>query len=176
MTVAVFVDTNVLVYARDASESSKQARAAEWLRELWLEQRGRTSVQVLSEYYTAVTRKLRPGLPPDEAWDDVSALFAWQPQQIDRHLLEKAREIERRHALSWWDAMIVAAAQIQNCEVLLSEDLQHGWTCGTLTVRNPFAERIGETAPPYTTFAAPLSRHRPRGRPRKQASVARAAD
>ena len=172
MTVAVFVDTNVLVYARDASEPSKQARATEWLRELWLEQRGRTSVQVLSEYYATVTRKLRPGIEPDEAWDDVNALFAWQPQKIDRSLLERAREIERRHTLSWWDSMIVAAAQLQNCEVLLSEDLQDGWICGTVPVRNPFADRLEEARPSYPASAAPLSRHRPRGRPRKRASSA----
>jgi predicted nucleic acid-binding protein len=129
-------------------------------------------VQVLSEYYTTVTRKLRPGLEPDEAWDDVNALFAWQPQKTDRPLLERAREIERRHGLSWWDSMIVAAAQLQNCEVLLSEDLQHGWTCGTVTVRNPFADRIEEARPSYAALAAPLSRHRPRGRPKKRASSA----
>jgi hypothetical protein len=69
-------------------------------------------------------------------------------------MLEKAREIERRHALSWWDSMTVAAAQLQNCEVLLSEDLQHGWTWGTLTVRNPFADRIEEAQPSYAAFAA----------------------
>jgi predicted nucleic acid-binding protein len=169
MTV-VFVDTNVLVYARDASEPSKQVRAAEWLRELWLEQRGRTSLQVLSEYYTTVTRKLRPGIEPDEAWDDVNALFAWQPLKIDRPLLERAREIERRHTLSWWDSMIVAAAQLQNCDMLLSEDLQHGWTCGTVTVRNPFVDRTEEARPSYAALAAPLSRHRSRGRPRKRTS------
>jgi hypothetical protein len=100
----------------------------------------------------------------------VSALLAWQPQSIDRHVLETAREIERRHSLSWWNSMIVAAAQLQNCSVLLSEDLQHGWTCGTVTVRNPFADRIEEARPSDTTFA-PLSRHRPRGRPRKRASA-----
>jgi predicted nucleic acid-binding protein len=168
MTAAVFVDTNVLVYARDVSEPAKQARAADWLRELWSEQRGRTSAQVLSEYYTTVTRKLRPGMDPDEAWDDVNALFAWQPQQIDRALLERAREIERRHGLSWWDSMIVAAAQLQSCEVLLSEDLQHGWTCGTVTVHNPFRHGVEDARPSYAAFAAPLSRHRPRGRPRKR--------
>jgi hypothetical protein len=68
--------------------------------------------------------------------------------------------------------MIVAAAQLQNCEVLLSEDLQHGWTCGTVTVRNPFADRVEEARPSYAAFTAPLSRHRPRGRPRKRASSA----
>jgi predicted nucleic acid-binding protein len=172
MTVAVFVDTNVFVYARDASEPSKQPRAGEWIRELWLAQRGRTSVQVLSEYYNTVTRKLRPGIERDDAWDDVNALFAWQPQKIDRHLLELARAIERRHGLSWWDSMIVAAAQLQNCEVLLSEDLQHGWTCDTVTVHNPFTDGIGEARPSYPAFAAPVSRHRPRGRPKKRASSA----
>jgi predicted nucleic acid-binding protein len=167
MTVTVFVDTNVLVYARDSSEPSKQMRAAEWLRELWLEQRGRTSVQVLSEYYTTVTRKLRPGLEPDDAWDDVNALFAWQPQGIDRHVHERAREIERRHSLSWWDSMIVAAAQLQSCELLLSEDLQPGGRYGTLVVRNPFADRVAEERPGHPASAAPVSRHRPRGRPKK---------
>ena len=169
MTDTVFVDTNVFVYARDTSEAAKQALAAEWLQTLWLEQRGRTSVQVLSEYYTVVTRKLRPGLSVDEAWEDVAALFSWQPQEIDRRVLERAHEIERRHALSWWDSLIVAAAQLQNCDMLLSEDLQHGWTCGTLTVRNPFVDRIDEARPSYAAFAAPVSRHRPRGRPRKRA-------
>jgi predicted nucleic acid-binding protein len=170
MTDTVFVDANVLVYARDASEPAKQALASEWLRELWYEQRGRTSVQVLSEYYTTVTRKLRPGLTADEAWEDVTALFAWQPQKIDRQVLEQARDIERRHSLSWWDSMIVAAAQLQNCELLLSEDLQHGWTCGALTVRNPFADRVEEIRPSRAAFAAPISRHRRRGRPKKRAS------
>jgi predicted nucleic acid-binding protein len=165
MTATVFVDTNVLVYARDASEPLKQPRAAEWLHELWTDQRGRTSIQVLSEYYTTVTRKLRPGLPADEAWEDVTALLAWEPQEIDRTVIVRARDIERRHSLSWWDAMIVAAAQLQNCEVLLSEDLQHGWTCGTVTVRNPFVEGTEDARASYAASPAPVSRHRPRGRP-----------
>lgn len=166
MTATIFVDTNVLVYARDAGEPSKQAIAAQWLRELWMEQRGRTSIQVLTEYYTTVTRKLRPGLAAEVAWEDVTALLAWEPQEIDRALILRAHEIERGHSISWWDAMIVAAAQIQDCAVLLSEDLQHGWTCGTVAVRNPFIERIEDTRASYATRPAPVSRHRRRGRPK----------
>ena len=60
MTVPVFVDTNVLLYARDVGEPHKQPRAAAWLEWLWRQQLGRTSVQVLSEYYVNVTRKLDP--------------------------------------------------------------------------------------------------------------------
>ena len=71
----VFVDTNVFLYARDAGEAAKQPHAAAWLVYLWREQIGRTSVQVLSEYYVNVTRKLNPGLPAEEAWDDVEALL-----------------------------------------------------------------------------------------------------
>jgi predicted nucleic acid-binding protein len=165
MTATVFVDTNVFVYARDASEPAKQPLAAEWLRELWTEQRGRTSIQVLSEYYTTVTRKLRPGLSTEDAWEDVSALFAWEPQEVDRAVVVRAHDLERRHSLSWWDSMIVASAQLQDCAVLLSEDLQHGWTFGTVVVRNPFIERIEETRASHSTLPTPVSLHRRRGRP-----------
>jgi predicted nucleic acid-binding protein len=164
--VTIFVDTNVFVYARDASEPGKQALAAQWVRELWTTQTGRTSIQVLSEYYATVTRKLNPGLDPDAAWDDVNALFAWQPQEVDRALLVRGREIAARFAVSWWDALIVAAAQLQNCALLLSEDLQDGWACGTVTVRNPFVRGIAETRASYPVQPKPSSRHRDRGRPR----------
>jgi predicted nucleic acid-binding protein len=171
MTATVFVDTNIFVYARDASEPRKQSAAADWIRELWIEQRGRTSLQVLSEYYATVTRKLDPGLSPDDAWDDVSALFAWEPQQIDRSVIIGAREIESRHALSWWDSMIVAAAQLQNCSLLLTEDLQHGFECGIVTVRNPFivngVDGVDEEEALYAAHPKPASRHRGRGRPRR---------
>lgn len=172
MTAAVFVDTNVLVYARDASETDKQPAAAQWLEQLWIEQRGRTSIQVLNEYYVTVTRKLRPGMAPDEAWDDVEALLAWEPRAIDADLLRRARDIERRHGTSWWDAMIVAAAQLQSCTLLLTEDLQDGWSCDGVTVRNPFTTRVADEAARYAATPAPRSRHRRPGRPRRRGSGA----
>lgn len=60
MTAPVFVDTNIFVYAHQADERTKQPLALRWLEELWREQLGRTSVQVLNEYYVTVTRKIRP--------------------------------------------------------------------------------------------------------------------
>jgi predicted nucleic acid-binding protein len=162
----VFVDTNVFVYARDARERTKQPRAAAWIERLWRERSGRTSVQVLTEFYVTVTRKFRPAVAHDEAWDDVQSLFAWRPQPADVALLRSAREIERRHRLSWWDAMVVAAAQLQDCALLLSEGLQDGATYGAVTVRSPFTLGVEEARGAYTVArAAPL--HRPRGRPRR---------
>ena len=75
MTGEVFVDTNVLVYARDASEPIKQRRAALWVEHLWATRSGRTGVQVLNEYYVTVTRKLQPGMPRLQARADVRAVF-----------------------------------------------------------------------------------------------------
>jgi predicted nucleic acid-binding protein len=164
MTEPVFVDTNIFVYARDAGEHVKQAAAEQWIRRLWIEQRGRTSTQVLSEFYTTVTRKLTPGIDRDRAWQDVLALLAWEPRDIDRDLLVRAQDIERRFNLSWWDSLIVAAAQSQGCPILLSEDFQNGMRFDETTVVNPFTTSIAEARASYPA-AKPMSRHRSRGRP-----------
>jgi predicted nucleic acid-binding protein len=170
MSALVFVDTNIFVYARDAQESSKRELATHWISRLWQEQTGRTSAQVLSEYYVTLTRKLKPGIAPDDAWDDVQALMAWDPQQVDRELLSLAREVERRYRLSWWDSMIVAAAQLQSCSVLLSEDLQDGMVFDRVTVRNPFTLKVEDALVDYRPPLKARSRHRKRGRPARKAS------
>lgn len=168
MNSAVFVDTGVLLHARDASEPSRLAVAAQWIERLWVEQRGRTSIQVLEEYYLTLTRKLDPGLAPDEAMEDVRALLAWQPQPMDRDLLLRTREIERRFDLDWRAAMIVAAAQLQNCALLLTSEVPDGLVCDGVTVRDPFAMQVADEAAAYVATPAPESRHRARGRPRRK--------
>lgn len=169
MTHLVFVDSNVLIYARDRGTPSKQARAVEWLAHLWREGLGRTSTQVLSEFYVNVTGKIATRVTLDDAWQEVNTFFAWRPQPIDPTLLARAREIERRWRLSWWDSMIVAAAQLQSCSILLTEDLQDGAVFDGVTVRNPFTFEVREPAAPYAAALKMASRHRPRGRPRKAA-------
>jgi predicted nucleic acid-binding protein len=119
---------------------------------------------VLSEYYVTVTRKLAPGLPPEEAWDDVSALLAWNPQPIDRGVLTGAHEIEQRYRLSWWDSLVVAAAQVQGCAILLSEDLQDGATFAGVTVRNPFSFGVAQATASYDVASATRARRATRGR------------
>lgn len=166
MTALVFVDTNVILHARDAREPAKQRLAENWLDHLWRERLGRISFQVLSEYYVSVTRKLDPGLAPEEAWDDVTALLAWHPRPIDRAVLERGRAVEARHRLSWWDSLIVATAQLEGCAVLLTEDLQDGATIDGVTVRSPFTLSAAESRAVYT-IPTVTPRHPPRGRPRR---------
>lgn len=141
MIVKVFVDTNVLVYARDASEPEKRARAADWMANLWEKRAGRLSYQVLQEFYVTVTVKLSPGLDEELARRDVRALEAWQPVTANSQILERAWLLQDRYQFPWWDALIAAAAQLSKCRYLLSEDFQEGLDLGNLKVIHPFHQR-----------------------------------
>ncbi len=133
-----FVDTNILVYFRDASEPEKQKKAEEWLFMLWETGRGRLSFQVLNEYYVTVTRKLVPGLEKRDARSDIRNLMVWKPIQIERNVMEAAWDIQDGYNFSWWDSLIIAAAQQAGCSYLLTEDMQHEQEIGGITVINPF--------------------------------------
>ena len=167
MTPPVFVDTNVFLYARQTEEPTKQTTAKQWLERLWKEQSGRTSIQVLNEYYWNATRKVKPSvLSPDEAWAYIQRLISWNPHPIDTDLLRRAHDIGRRYRLSWWDSLIVAAAQAQHCILLLTEDLQDRAVYDGVTVRNPFTLGVSEAAVDYAAAPAAARQHRPRGRPK----------
>ena len=138
MTDRVFVDTNVLVYSRDASEPPKQKQAMAWMSRLWSERIGRLSFQVLNEFYVTVTHKLKPGMDTKSARQDVRFLLAWHPIPVDARVVEAAWHIQDRYKLSWWDALIVSAAQVSDCRYLLSEDFQENLNLGNVVVINPF--------------------------------------
>ncbi len=142
MTGPAFVDTNVLVYSRDAGEPVKQGKARNLLGLLWKSRQGRLSQQVLQEYYVTVTRKLKPGLPKSDARSDIDALLAWQPLTATTENFAQAWEIEDRFGLSWWDSLIVTSALQCRCQVLFSEDMQDGLEIGSLRIVNPFSEKF----------------------------------
>lgn len=137
MIAQVFVDTNVFVYRHDGSDPPKQACAEEWIAFLARSRTGRLSFQVLRELYATLTRK-RLAFDPLEAREIVRELMAWRPVAADIRILERAWLLQDRHAVSWWDALIVAAAQSCGCAILLTEDLQHGHDFGGIRVINPF--------------------------------------
>ena len=165
---AVFADANFLLYVRDEREPAKQARAAAWHDRLWQAGLGRTSIQVVSEYYVNLKRMAGSQLTQDDAWAHASRYLAWNPRVIDDEVLSTAREVERRYRISWWDSMIVAAAQLQDCALLLTEDLQDNGVYGTVTVRSPFTLEVREAAATYAVAPRAPNLHRPRGRPRRE--------
>ena len=134
----VFVDTNVLLYAEDGAHAGKQAQAFNWLKALWLRRCGRLSVQVLNEFYVNATRKLKPAMPPGDARAEVRRYQRWHPWPNDHATVEAAWSVESRFRLSYWDALMIAAAQQQGCTLLLTEDLQHDQQIDGLRIINPF--------------------------------------
>ena len=144
MTDPYFVDTNILVYSRDPRDPTKHQIARRWVAELWSSGNGRISTQVLKEYYQTVTRRLKPGMPVEDARADVRDLQTWKPHELTSATFEQAWLIEDRMNISWWDALIVAAACQTGCNYLISEDLQSGQTIENLTIINPFTTTINE--------------------------------
>jgi predicted nucleic acid-binding protein len=94
---------------------------------------------VLHEYYVTVTRKLDPPRSRDEAREDVTSLVTWRPVTLGLPAIDLAWRIEDRYGLSWWDALIVAAAHVGECDHLLSEDLQDGQVFDGVEVVSPFS-------------------------------------
>lgn len=136
MTAPVFVDTNVLIYAMDEGDPQKHGAALNWRAELWRSGRGRISYQVLQEFYANVAQKW-PGVR-EQARAEARDLLAWQPVKMDAALLELGWRLQDRFQLSFWDALIVAAAKSSSCRYLLTEDLQAGQDLDGVFVVNPF--------------------------------------
>ena len=136
MTAPVFVDSNVFLYALDEADKSKQQAARDWRSRLWASRLGRVSFQVLSEFYVNALR-LRPSAR-DQARAEVRDLLAWNPVVGDAALLERGWKLQDRYGLSYWDALIVAAAKVASCGYLLTEDLQAGQKLDGIEVVSPF--------------------------------------
>lgn len=135
----IFVDTNVLVYSYDTDAGIKHETARSVLRELWESRTGAVSTQVLQEFYVTVTRKLPKPLAQQTARKIIDTYRAWpvhRPQVSDVTL---ASELEERHKLSFWDALVITSAQQSEAQSLLSEDLQDGQRFGELVIVNPFS-------------------------------------
>jgi len=129
-----FFDTNVLIYAFTSGDRHS-ARA-----EALLAEGGVIGVQVLNEFTNVARRKLRWDWPQVDAALAVITELVEPVRPLTRDIHTHALKLARSAALSFYDALIVAAAADAGCNVLLTEDLQHGRKFGGVTVENPFLE------------------------------------
>lgn len=131
----VFVDTNIWVYAHLHAPGDDRHRLA--LERLESEPAKVISPQVVAEYYSVMLRNKQP-----DEWiqANLQAIFACtQLQPINADVLDRALSLRQCYGFSFWDCQIAAAAEVAECEVLLSEDLQHGQALDArLTVIDPF--------------------------------------
>ena len=140
MSDRVFIDTNVLICAHDIQAGKKQEKAARILSELWESRTGALSTQVLQEFYVNVTRKIPTPLNRSTARDIIRQYSVWSVVEPDADMIIRASELEESHQMSFWDAMIVAAARQGGAEKILTEDLAHGETIDGVVIENPFTE------------------------------------
>ena len=134
-----FVDTNVLVYAHDATAGTKRDQARALVRDLWESGDGCLSVQVLQEFFVTVTRKIPLRLDARIGATAVEDFSQWTTHAPDSGDVIAAIELHERHDLSFWDAMIVQSASSLGCERLYSEDLNPGQSYDGVLVVDPFA-------------------------------------
>ncbi len=133
-----FVDTNVLVYAHDASAGVKHARAKQLLAELWTNGNGCLSVQVLQEFYVTITRKVSQPLDPETARQRVEDLGYWLVHSPTAEDVVDASRLHQGARLAFWDAMVLTSASKLSCHVLWSEDLNPGQVVAGVQIQNPF--------------------------------------
>lgn len=133
----VALDTNLLAYAEGVNDADKRAIALDIVRRLPTDA-AVIPVQVLGELFNVLVRKAER---PRAAARD--ALLGWRDTfptvETSAEVMLAAIDLATDHRLSTWDAVILAAASLSGCRLLLSEDLQEGFTWGGVTVANPFA-------------------------------------
>lgn len=140
MSGETFVDTNILIYAYDADAGDKNVKALSAISGLWDSMKGIVSTQVLQEFYVNATRKILQPLPLAVVRGIIENYLAWQVQLIYPATILRASEFQERHQLSYWDAMIVAAAYEGNAKMLFTEDLNHGQIIEGIKVINPLLQ------------------------------------
>ncbi len=134
----MFVDANILVYAHDTSAGEKHERSKSLIEDFWRRSSGCLSIQVLQEFYTAVTRKLLQPLNPDVARQIVQDLARWMVHIPDIDDLLGASSMHQLHVISFWNAMIVRSAARMGCAAILTEGMNEGQMIDGVRIQNPF--------------------------------------
>jgi predicted nucleic acid-binding protein len=138
MSGKAFVDTNILLYAHDLADSAKNQAAVDLLTQLWDDNTGVISTQVLQEFAVNLQRRISLSLTPQEVRARIALYLDWEVVVNGKGAVLRGLDAKERYQISFWDAMIVQAAESVGCEVLYSEDLSHGQEYGGVLVVNPF--------------------------------------
>ncbi len=133
-----FIDTNMLLYAKDATEPSKQKTAARWIEALLQRNAVVLSAQSLREYYSNMLRLDRRVGAVQALRAEVGVLQELVPDELRVDYMESAWAIQDRHKIGFYDSLLVASALAAGCAIFLSEDLNGGQKIDTLTIINPF--------------------------------------
>lgn len=135
MSGKAFLDANILLYAQDAGSPDKQRRSRDIIAHLADSGEGVISTQVMQEFFVAATRKL--GVPPLAAKAVLKTFTVFEIVQVSPALVHEGIDCSVLNALSFWDALILAAAASAGCSTLYTEDLNNGQIVMGVKVQNP---------------------------------------
>lgn len=139
MSDRFFLDTNIFVYSFDRSAPAKARRAAQLIHEALTTQKGVVSYQVVQEFFNVALKRFSQPMPAADAGQYLGTVFRpLLAVHSSQALYADALFLHAQSGLAWYDALMVSAAVQARCEILFSEDLQHGQRFGALQVRNPF--------------------------------------
>ncbi len=138
MAIRSFIDTNILVYVEARDEPAKQRAALALLKQLYESATGVLSTQVLQEYCNVAIKKLK--LPAQHIRAQLDLYEQFEVVQVTPAIVRSALDLHQTRSIGFYDAVIVASAQIAGCGVLLSEDMNAGEMMGAVRVVNPFAD------------------------------------
>ena len=133
-----FIDSNVLVYSYDSAEPDKRSVAQQLIAGLVGNGNGFISVQVLGEFFVSVTRRIRNPLSIEEAAAAVDLIGSLPVIDIDSAMVRRAIATHSRYGTSYWDSLIIAAAERAGCTGILSEDMNTGQSYHGILAVNPF--------------------------------------
>lgn len=136
MSDKIFLDSNVLAYAHDKGSLKKQKRSREVITDLGQSGNGVISTQVMQEFYVTATRKL--GVEALVAKNVIKTFSVFEIVQVTPDLVHEAIDCSILNVLSFWDALVLAAAAAAQCTTVYSEDFNAGQAILGVTVRNPF--------------------------------------
>jgi predicted nucleic acid-binding protein len=138
MSDRYFVDTNILMYAHDAAAGEKHQVARALVERLWETRTGVVSTQVLQELAVNLRKKAGKPLGVRATREVVSDYLAWHVVVNDGDSVLEALDLEERHHIAFWDALVIQAANASGSDILYSEDLSDGQRYGAARVVNPF--------------------------------------
>jgi predicted nucleic acid-binding protein len=137
MTEKAFVDTNILVYAYDSSQAQKHQTAKRLLQTLWQSGQGVISAQVLQEFCVSIQRISKGTVVGEELAAIVETYLTWDMVPGDGVAVLEALTFQARYQTSFWDALIIRAANAAKANILYTENLNHEQLYGEVRVINP---------------------------------------
>lgn len=139
MSDRFFLDTNIFVCSFDLTAPAKARKATQLIRKALTTQKGVVSYQVVQEFFNVALRRFARPMQSTDAEQYLSTVFRpLLAVHSSQALYAEALHLHAQSGLSWYDSLIVSAAIQARCDLLFTEDLQHGQRFGSLQVRNPF--------------------------------------